>query len=326
MCTAISYKDKFFGRNLDLEFELPFSKLIIVPKKYFIQYKASNQVLEIKYDLIGMGMVVDNYPLYYDAMNEKGLFMAGLNFEGYAKYFSTNPKKKNICPFEFILYILGKCKDVNEVKEALKNINLVDINFSDSIKNTPLHWMVSDKNSSIVIESTKKGIKIYDNVYGVLTNNPEFPYHLENMNNYINLSPNIKRPLFNDQLSIISNGLATTGLPGGLSSIDRFVRATYTKLTSVSSDNEIDNVNQFFHILNSVSQVKGTVIGHEKRYELTIYSNCYSFDTLTCYYKTYTNNRINALCLKDINTNNSNQLLIFDLNQKEDINYLKTNK
>ena len=94
--------------------------------------------------------------------------------------------------------------------------------------------MVSDKTSSIVIESTKKGIKIYDNFYGVLTNNPEFSYHLENMNNYINLSPNIKRPLFSDQLSIISNGLSTTGLPGGLSSIDRFVRVAYTKLTSIS--------------------------------------------------------------------------------------------
>lgn len=326
MCTAISYKDKFFGRNLDLEFELPFSKLIVVPKKYLIKEKVSNEILEIKYDLIGIGMVIDNYPLYYDAMNEKGLFMAGLNFEGYAKYFSINPKKKNICPFEFILYILGKCKDVNEVKEQLKDINLVDINFSDNIKNTPLHWMVSDKTSSIVIESTIKGIKIYDNFYGVLTNNPEFSYHLENMNNYINLSPDIKRPLFSDQLSIISNGLSTTGLPGGLSSIDRFVRVAYTKLTSISLDNEIDNVNQFFHILNSVNQVKGTVVAHEKRYELTIYSNCYSLDTLTCYYKTYTNNRINALCLKDIDTNNLNQLLTFDLDQKQDINYLKPNK
>ena len=78
MCTAIKYKNNFYGRNLDLEYELPWTKVIIMPKNYLLKFKSNNENIDIKYSLIGMGMIANEYPLFYDAMNEKGLFMANL--------------------------------------------------------------------------------------------------------------------------------------------------------------------------------------------------------------------------------------------------------
>ncbi|WP_033159682.1 choloylglycine hydrolase [Mycoplasmoides alvi] len=324
MCTAITYKQNYYGRNLDLEYDLKFSKVVITPQKYHLQFRVSNLDLGIKYSLIGIAMVVDNYPLYYDAMNEHGLFMAGLNFDGYAKFFDISKEKNNVAPFELIPYILGNCKNLIEVKEKLKDINIVNVNFNSNLSLSPLHWIVSDNTTSLVIESVADGLKIYDNPIGVLTNNPDFPFHLTNLNNFLNLNP--KNPLncFSSApyLKNISNGSGTIGLPGGLSSIDRFIRASYTKLTSISENNEISDITQFFHILGSVSQTRGTVMAHENRYELTLYSNCYSSKTLTLYYKTYNNSQINALNLKNENISNSTVLKTFDLFKPQNINSL----
>ncbi|MGH2214092.1 linear amide C-N hydrolase, partial [Enterococcus faecalis] len=77
---------------------------------------------------------------------------------------------------------------VDEAKELLETMNLVSINFSETLPLSPLHWLLADKEKSIVIESVKEGLHIYDNPVGVLTNNPPFTYQLFNLNNYRSLS------------------------------------------------------------------------------------------------------------------------------------------
>lgn len=321
MCTSISYKN-FYGRNLDLEYELNSSKLIITPKNYSLYLKASNKKISIKYSLIGIGMVINDYPLFYDAMNDQGLYMAGLNFENFAKYFPIQKNKNNITPFEFIPYILGTCSNMNEVKSVLKNINLINVPFNNDLNLSPLHWMISDRNSSIVVEQVAEGLRVYDNEVGVLTNNPEFSFQLMNLNNFINISPKNPNNNLNYKLKKLSNGLGTNGLPGGFSSVDRFIRAAYIKLTSVSKKEKNGDITQFFHILNSVNQTRGSVLGHDERYEITIYSNCYSPDNLTMYFKTYHNNQLRALSLN--NFVDEKKLLTFDfLNEDQQIKWIK---
>ncbi|TAS60218.1 linear amide C-N hydrolase, partial [Lactiplantibacillus plantarum] len=105
-------------------------------------------------------------PLYYDAMNEKGLCIAGLNFAGYADYKKYDADKVNITPFELIPWLLGQFSSVREVKKNIQKLNLVNINFSEQLPLSPLHWLVADKQESIVIESVKEGLKIYDNPVG----------------------------------------------------------------------------------------------------------------------------------------------------------------
>lgn len=322
MCTGLSYTNDtfYFGRNLDLEYALN-NKVVVTPRNYRFKLRKEED-LTSHYSLIGMAMVVDNYPLYFDAVNEKGLGMGGLNFDGFSVYHDEQKDKKNITPFEFIPYLLGKCATVQEAKTLLKDINLINISFSDKLQLSPLHWLISDKDSSIVVESTSEGLQVYDNQFGVLTNNPSFPYHKYNMSNYLNLTPNIPENRLSSKvdLDVYSRGMGAIGLPGDLSSSSRFVRAAYARLNSVADKKENANISQFFHILDFVAQPRGSSMAQEGIYEITQYSSCVSTETQTYYYKTYENSQICAVSMKGLPLD-SDDLFVYELEKDQSINY-----
>ncbi len=304
MCTAVSFlaKNHYFGRNLDYEFSYN-ETVTITPRNYPFKFRRMGENNK-HYAMIGMAFVQENYPLYYDATNEKGLSIAGLNFPGNAVYPKFNKSKNNVAPFEFIPYILCSCKSVAEAKLMLANINIYDENFSASLPHSPLHWLISDKKESIVVEPLNSGVKIYANPIGVLTNNPTFDFHLTNLANYANVSCEepLNRFSKNYSPSIYSRGMGGIGLPGDLSSASRFVKASFTKLNSLVGENEVENVNQFFHILRSVEQQKGCC-KVEKGYEYTIYSSCCNTTKGIYYYTTYLNSQIVGV---DMNKENLN--------------------
>ena len=306
MCTAATYttKDHYFGRNLDLEFSYN-ETVTVTPRNYPFQFRKV-KALESHYAMIGMAFVVDNYPLYYDATNEKGLSMAGLNFPENADYKQEAEGKDNVTPFEFIPWILGQCSTIKEVKELLGRINLININFSEKLPLSPLHWMISDRNESITVESVKEGMKIYDNPVGILTNNPTFDIQIFNLNNYVNITREVPENRFSSAiaLDVYSRGMGGIGIPGDLSSSSRFVKAAFTKLNSVSGTSESESISQFFHILGSVNQERGCVRLAEDTYEITIYSSCCNVDKGVYYYKTYENSQITGVDMHNENLDN----------------------
>ena len=308
MCTAATYttKDHYFGRNLDLEFSYN-ETVTVTPRNYPFQFRKV-KALESHYAMIGIAFVVDNYPLYYDATNEKGLSMAGLNFPENADYKQETEGKDNVTPFEFIPWILGQCSTIKEVKELLGRINLININFSEKLPLSPLHWMISDRNESITVESVKEGLKIYDNPVGILTNNPTFDIQIFNLNNYVNVTREVPENRFSNAiaLDIYSRGMGGIGIPGDLSSSSRFVKAVFTKLNSVSGTSESESISQFFHILGSVNQERGCVRLAEDTYEITIYSSCCNIDKGVYYYKTYENSQITGVDMHNENLNSQN--------------------
>ena len=303
MCTAATYttKDHYFGRNLDLEFSYN-ETVTVTPRNYPFQFRKV-KALESHYAMIGMAFVVDNYPLYYDATNEKGLSMAGLNFPENADYKQEAEGKDNVTPFEFIPWILGQCSTIKEVKELLGRINLININFSEKLPLSPLHWIISDRKESITVESVKEGMKIYDNPVGILTNNPTFDIQIFNLNNYVNATREIPENRFSSAiaLDVYSRGMGGIGIPGDLSSSSRFVKAAFTKLNSVSGTSESESISQFFHILGSVNQERGCVRLAEDTYEITIYSSCCNVDKGVYYYKTYENSQITGVDMHNEN-------------------------
>lgn len=297
MCTALVYRanSSYFGRNLDLE-RVYNESVTVTPRAYPFEYRCGERS-ESHYAMIGMATVVDGYPLYYEATNEHGLSMAGLNFVGNA-YLSPAPTsdRKPLAPYELIPYILGRCKTVREARGELSGIELVDIPFSDAFKNGQLHWMIADRTECIVLENMKDGAVIHDCPPEVLTNNPPFEYQMMNLNNYIGLSPRQPECTFSDKLALscYSRGMGALGLPGDLSSASRFVRAAFVKNNASIANDEESAVTQTFHILGSVEQVEGTVaVGDE--FERTQYSSCCNIDSGVYYYRTYGNSRICAV-------------------------------
>ena len=297
MCTAATYKTKdfYFGRTLDYEFSYG-DEVTISPRNYPFRFRHAG-LLESHYAIIGMAHVADGYPLYYDAVNEKGLGMAGLNFVGNAFYADTRDDMNNVAQFEFIPWILSQCASAAEAVELLQHTNLVGTPFSRQLPAAQLHWILADEKQALTVECVSEGLKIYDNPVGVLTNNPPFEQQMFMLNNYIGLSP--KQPInrFSGKLplSAYSRGMGALGLPGDLSSASRFAKVAFTRMNSVSGDTESESVCQFFHILGSVEQQRGCCEVDDGKYELTIYTSCCNASRGIYYYTTYENHQITAV-------------------------------
>ena len=275
MCTAATYKTKgfYFGRTLDYEFSYG-EEITITPRNYPIPFRHMG-TLTSHYAIIGMAHVADNYPLYYDGM-------------------------QNVAQFEFIPWILSRCATIPEVREALARMNLVGTPFSPQMPAASLHWIIADKNEAIVVESMTDGLHVHDDPAGVLTNNPPFDLQMFHLNNYLGLSPRQPENHFSPELPLAtySRGMGALGLPGDLSSQSRFARVAFTRANSISGDSEEESVSQFFHILGSVDQQRGCCEVAEGKYEITIYTSCCSAETGTYYYTTYENHQITAVDMK----------------------------
>lgn len=323
MCTCITLqtKDFYFGRNLDLEYRFG-ERVVITPRNYEFQLK-NGECFRTKFAMIGMATVAEGYPLYAEASNEAGLSIAGLYFPGNARYFAPERGKRNLSPFELIPWCLGNYRSVNELCPIFENLCLTNVPFSNKIGISELHWMISDPERSVVLEQTKDGLHVYDNPVGVLTNNPVFPYHLTHLNTYMNVSPAPPENHFcrEYQLSSYGNGMGGIGLPGDDSPPSRFVRAAFHKLNSVCSEDEESSVSQFFHILDSVAMVSGSIVTRENKVDRTVYSCCANVKRGIYYYKSYYNNQITAVRMTDANKS-AHCLTVFPLKERQQINYV----
>ena len=321
MCTAIAIcgNKHYFGRNLDLSYHYSES-VTITPRKYLLEF-CDGQKTNSHYAIIGIATVIDNYPLYYDAVNEYGLCIAAINFPGNAVYRKRRLDKTNIASYELIPWLLSQHTNVGAVKQALSAINITDEAFSEDFPPTPLHWMISDRDCAIVLESTSEGIKVYDNPARVLTNNPPFPFQLYNLRNYLNITSMSPSNRFAQTIDLhpYSLGMGGIGLPGDLSSTSRFVRATFHLHNAEFKNTDEDEICQFFHILNSVSQVEGTVDDNGK-WAKTVYSSCCNADEGVYYYTTYENQQITTVSLKNYDLN-CDQIVSYPLRTKPNFYY-----
>ena len=322
MCTAATYKTDgfYFGRTLDYEFSYG-DEIVVTPRRFPLAFSGGKALSE-HFALLGMAHVADGYPLYYDAMNEKGLCMAGLNFVGNAAYAAPRGDEGDVAQFEFIPWVLAQCASVSEARVLLGKTNLTGTPFSAALPAAQLHWLLADKDECVTIESTADGLHVYDNPAGVLTNNPPFPMQLFSLNNYVNVSAKPPVNRFSAlPLDTYSRGMGGIGLPGDLSSQSRFVRAAFTKLNSVSGDSENESVSQFFHILGSVEQQRGCCELEGGKYEITLYSSCCNADKGIYYYTTYNNSCISAVDMHRENLDGS-ALISYPLTDEQQINWM----
>lgn len=315
MCTSIAMKtnDFYFGRTMDLDYEFHTS-VVITPRNFPIAFRRSS-VLRRHNAIIGMASIVNNYPLYAEAANEKGLCMAALNFPDNSDYpQDEDPRRANISPFELIHWVLGQCDSLEEARRLLDSTHLVGIPFSKEIPLTPLHWHIADGEGSVTLENTCNGLMMYNNPVGVLTNNPAFHFQLTNLCQYMNLVSGYPKNCFSDLEGIapFGQGLGSFGLPGDYSPSSRFVKAAWLLLNSVCSKDDSSSLAQLFHILDSVSVIRGSVLSENDACDTTAYSCCINATRGIYYYKTYSNNQFTAVDLRHENLDAS-ALRIFPL-------------
>lgn len=300
MCTAI-FDDELFGRTLDLECSYG-ENVVITPREYRFNYLYEKDNGENS--IIGVAHIENGVPLYYDGMNEMGLCMAGLNFPKYAVYLPYCDGKINIASFELIPYILKSCNTVSDAISILKNINITDDFFSPTLPATPLHWMIADKNSAIVVESGVNGLKIHKNPYGVMTNSPDFSYHKANLCNYMGISGETpENRICNVDLEIYSRGLGGFGLPGDFSSASRFIRGVFLKNHTVK---ENDSIGRFFHIMDNLSVPKGCIMTDTSKSVYTVYTSCMDMKNCEYNFVTYENRFIRKVVLYDYELDSNN--------------------
>ncbi|MDU7066580.1 MAG: choloylglycine hydrolase [Clostridium perfringens] len=328
MCTGLALETKdglhLFGRNMDIEYSFNQS-IIFIPRNFKCVNKSNKKELTTKYAVLGMGTIFDDYPTFADGMNEKGLGCAGLNFPVYVSYSKEDIEgKTNIPVYNFLLWVLANFSSVEEVKEALKNANIVDIPISENIPNTTLHWMISDiTGKSIVVEQTKEKLNVFDNNIGVLTNSPTFDWHVANLNQYVGLRYNqvLEFKLGDQSLTALGQGTGLVGLPGDFTPASRFIRVAFLRDAMIKNDKDSIDLIEFFHILNNVAMVRGSTRTVEEKSDLTQYTSCMCLEKEIYYYNTYENNQINAI---DMNKENldGNEIKTYKYNKTLSINHV----
>ena len=294
MCTAVTYQSRshYFGRNLDLEYSYEES-VTITPRHFPLSFRAAD-TLHHHHAIVGIAYVADGYPLYYDAMNEKGLGIAGLHFPESTVYQPPAVDRVNIAPYELIPWLLGQCASISEARSMLAEINMTAHDFRADLPCTPLHWFLADRTGSAVLEALADGLHIYEDPVGVLTNEPAFPYHLMALRRYAALHPGDAEPV--DGSHPYSRGMGAFGLPGDFTSVSRFIKAAFVRANSISGDTETESVHQIFHILGSVAMPRGSVRISDKN-EITVYSSCADLEHGIYYYTAYENSAIQAVDL-----------------------------
>ena len=320
MCTALSLTagDHYFGRNLDLDGSCG-EQVLITPRNHPLPMR-DLPGLERHYAMIGMGLPVRGYPLYFDAVNEHGLAAAGLNFPGCGVYRPPEAGRACVASFELIPWVLGQCRTVEEAEALLRGAVITDRAFSPDLPPTPEHWMISDAGASLVVEPTAAGLILQRNPVGVLTNSPELEFHLWNLRSYCHMEvgPAENRLAPGLDLAPCWQGSGAVGLPGDLSSPSRFVRCAFHSLHWQPADTEEGRVGRFFRILDTVAWPVGSVQTAAGRWEYTVYTACCNATRGIYYYTTETNRRITAVRLHDVDLDGTG-ITVVPLRTAEDI-------
>ncbi len=265
-CTGITMKSKdnsiVVARTVDWAGSKMNNMYVIVPRGHSEQSLLPNGTMDgarftAKYGFVGLGMQQPEFVV--DGTNEAGLSAALFYFPDYGKYQPYSPamKANSLADFQVVSWILSQFSTIAEVKEAIDNINIINIDKTAST----VHWRITEPNGHQVVLEIVNGIPhFYENPLGVIANSPGLPWHLTNLNNYINVRSGTESPVKFGPITLrsLSHGTGLLGLPGDFSSPSRFVRMAFFKDYAIPQSTGFDTAMQSFHLLNNVDVPFGT--------------------------------------------------------------------
>lgn len=312
-CTGITLKAQdgsaIQGRTMEWgAFDLE-SQVMVTPRGLDLQSATPDNKPGLKwkskYGVVGLNAL--HKPVYTDGFNEKGLAISALYLPGYAEFQAYDPKQadKSLNTLDLSMWLLTNFATVDEVREGLPKVRVVPVPVKEfgGIP-APLHFLVSDATGkTIVIEYLKGKLNVFDNPVGVMTNSPEFPWHLTNLSNYVGLQAQSWKPIKVGDLEVKPLGVGTgmLGLPGDYSPPSRFVRAVALRNTVRPLATGEDAVLEAFRILNNFDIPLGAVDAPGKDIMgSTIWTSAMDTKALRYYYRTQYNSRLRMVDLKSI--------------------------
>jgi len=314
-CTVFRLKAKdgsyLIVRSMEFAFDMHY-QTVVVPRNTPFQSPFMKDLNGMKWDTKYGYVAITSMKLTYgasDGMNEKGLAAALLWYETDMTWQKTTPADSNIALAQamFCDWVLGNFSSVEEVREALPKIKVFGYEDPASGLKPTVHFIVYDADGGcIVIEYNEGTYKIYDNPMGIMTNAPEFPYHLNNLRNYIGMRPNNPSSPYEEKLNIrpTGQGAGFWGLPGDYTPPSRFVRlAVLTAYADQQADAKA-NLNMGQHIMNTFDIPFGII--SEKGPDNKIYKEStqwVTFRDLTnkvLYFRTYDNFTLRKIDLNKI--------------------------
>ncbi|MCD2493121.1 choloylglycine hydrolase family protein [Lacrimispora sp. NSJ-141] len=330
MCTAMTIQtihgDTFFGRTMDFSYLLD-PELYIVPKGYRWNTMLNTHQFRNPYSFIGIGQ--DISPITFaDGVNDMGFAAAALYFPGYAQYDapdSDDSSKIPVAAVELLSLLLGSCASVEHAVSLLDTIRIIGV--ADSITHSvaPLHWLIADQNGRcVVIEKVAAGLRLYDDSIGVLSNSPDFPWHMANLRNYMNITASQQDEAHWNSVSLtpFGQGAGTFGLPGDYTPPSRFVRTAYHKSHAFTPTGDKEAVLSCFHIMESVSIPKGSVMTDRGAPDYTQYTAFMNLTSKKYFFRTYANSQITTASLDKNSRGGPEILSLGKLNRPAEFNCL----
>jgi len=253
-----------------------------------------------------VGISVENDAFVMEGINEAGLGVGLFYFPQYGEYppYDSNKKDQSVSDMQLVAWILSNFATINELKTGIEQIRVIG---TDPRASTA-HWRITEPNGrQVVLEIVNQQVHFYDNPLGVLTNSPDFPWHLTNLNNYVNLSAGSvnHRQIGRLNLNAFGGGSGLHGLPGDMTPPSRFIRAAFFQSTAPRLGDEDATVMQAFHLLNNFDIPVGVQFSDPREVpnmpsatQVTIASDLYN---QRLYYRTMYDASIRCIDLKDIN-------------------------
>lgn len=248
---------RVYGRTMEFAFPLE-SNAIVIPRKQAFSATAANgqKGLQWAAKYAATGLNAYDIPVLIDGLNEKGLAGGILYFPDFAKYAdpATAKAEQSLAPWEFLTWALTNFATVDEVKAALGGITLIALNQPGANFIPPFHYTLHDANGkNIVIEPIDGKLVVHDNPFGVMTNDPPFPWHVQNLSNYVKLTRDDPPPLkiFGQTIKALGTGAGMLGIPGDLTPPSRFIRAVAYASSVVPPKDADETVRLTEHVMNN---------------------------------------------------------------------------
>ena len=317
-CTGITLKAKdgavVFGRTMEWgTFDL-LSRIVIVPRgqqftghtpdqKSGLTWKGPHGFVGLDAPAMGEGLILDG-------MNEKGLAVNGFYLPGFTEYQAYDPAKSSVSmgPGDVVPYLLSTSATVDEAKAALSKVRVTPVVAPSLGFAPPGHWIVTEPSGkAIVIEYVKGELVISDAPLGVITNAPNYDWHITNLRNYINLSPVAlpSKRIGEMDFSPLGGGSGMIGLPGDNTPPSRFVRAVAFSRTARPTPTGQETVYELFRMLDNFNLPLGSAEGEGEAKtkgmrSSTIWTTVYDTKNKALYYHTQHNRRVRTVDMSKI--------------------------